>query len=67
VSPRVDPVEPLLVEMRDFCTAVRQRTTPRASPRLGLDVVAVIEAVERSLTNQGERTEVETPRVHAGR
>jgi predicted dehydrogenase len=65
VSPRVDPVEPLLAEMRDFCTAIRERSTPRASPRLGLDVVAMIEAVERSLTNQGERTPVEEAYAHA--
>jgi predicted dehydrogenase len=67
VSPRVDPVEPLLAEMRDFCESVRQRSTPRASARLGLDVVAIIEAVERSLANRGERTPVERPRAYAGR
>jgi predicted dehydrogenase len=65
VSPRVDPVEPLLAEMRDFCESIRERSTPRASPRLGLDVVAIIEAVERSLANRGERTPVERPRAYA--
>jgi predicted dehydrogenase len=67
VSPRVDPVEPLLVEMHDFCTAIRRRSTPRASARLGLDVVATIEAVERSLANEGAQTPVEEPNAHAGR
>jgi predicted dehydrogenase len=62
VSPRVDPVEPLLVEMRDFCAAVRDGTTPRASAEIGLDVVDVIEAVERSLRDGMPQTPAESAR-----
>lgn len=39
VSPRVEPVEPLLRQMEDFCRAVRERVEPRSSAKLGLDVV----------------------------
>lgn len=53
VSPRVDAVEPLHLELADFCSAVRVGSVPRASAALGMDVVRVIEAVDRSLANGG--------------
>ena len=55
VSPRVDAAEPLLLEMQDFCAAVRGLSTPRASGQLGLEVVRIIEAIDRSLAQGGER------------
>jgi len=58
VSPRVDVAEPLFLEMRDFCAAIRDGSTPRASAELGLDVVNVIEAVDRSLARGGEYVDV---------
>jgi predicted dehydrogenase len=59
VSPRVDAVEPLAVELRDFCRAVREGTTPRSSAALGLDVVRMIEAVDESRELGGTRVSVE--------
>ncbi|HET8811932.1 MAG TPA: Gfo/Idh/MocA family oxidoreductase [Gaiella sp.] len=53
VSPQVAPIEPLYRQMEDFCAAVRQRTEPRSSARLGLEVVQTIEAVDRSLQAGG--------------
>lgn len=53
VSPRVDAVEPLRLELADFCSAVRVGSVPRASAALGLDVVRVIEAVDASLVGGG--------------
>jgi predicted dehydrogenase len=58
VSPRVDPVEPLLRELRDFCHGVRGLCQPRSSGAIGLEVVKVIEAVEQSLASGGERVSV---------
>ncbi len=58
VSPRVDPVEPLLLQMRDFCEAIFERRAPRSSASLGADVVATIEAVDHSLSAQGRSTSV---------
>jgi predicted dehydrogenase len=58
VSPRVEIAEPLLLEMADFCAAIRTGSTPRSSPELGVDVVRAIEAVELSLARNGERTDV---------
>jgi predicted dehydrogenase len=57
-SPRVDIAEPLLLEMDDFCSSIRSHSVPRASAALGLEVVQVIEAVDRSLALGGERVAV---------
>jgi predicted dehydrogenase len=59
VSPRVDVTEPLAIELAEFCTAVRGRTEVRSTPELGLAVIDIIEAVDRSLANRGERVLVE--------
>jgi predicted dehydrogenase len=49
VSPRIDSAEPLFLQMQDFCRAVREQVEPRSSATLGLEVVELIEAVDRSL------------------
>jgi predicted dehydrogenase len=53
VSPRVDVAEPLALEFSDFCAAVGERTAPRSSASIGLDVVAMTEAVDLSLSRGG--------------
>jgi predicted dehydrogenase len=53
LSPRVDAVEPLSLELQDFCDAVRNDIVPRSSAELGVDVVRMIEAVELSLGSRG--------------
>ena len=53
VSPRVDAVEPLALEMLDFCAAIRLGSEPRSSTALGFDVVQMVEAVDRSLAANG--------------
>jgi predicted dehydrogenase len=53
VSPRVDAVEPLSLELHDFCGAIREGTTPRSSSEIGLDVVRLVEAAEGSLAAGG--------------
>jgi predicted dehydrogenase len=59
VSPRIDALEPLALELSDFCTAIRYGVEPRSSARLGIDVVRAIEAVERSLESGGGITPVD--------
>ena len=49
VSPHVKPSEPLSLELADFCRAIRTGSEPRSHARLGLDVVRMIEAVDKSL------------------
>jgi predicted dehydrogenase len=58
LSPRVEAAEPLLLELEDFCRAVRTGSTPRSSWQIGLDVVRVIEAVDQSLERDGARVPV---------
>ena len=49
LTPRLDPDEPLRLEVEDFVTAIRHGRQPRSNATLGLDVVRLIEAAELSL------------------
>jgi predicted dehydrogenase len=60
ISKHVEVTEPLLLELADFCTAIRTGSTPRSSAAIGLDVVRMIEAVDMSLGSNGTRVELET-------
>jgi len=55
ISPPISPVEPLQLEMADFCTSVRTGRVPRSSAPLGVEVVRMIEAVDASLASSGSR------------
>jgi predicted dehydrogenase len=63
VSPRVQPVEPLYLELKDFCQAVQTGTGPRSDVQVGLDVVVTIEAAHQSLTGGGGPVAVQEPGV----
>ncbi len=54
VSPKIDAMEPLALEIDDFCTAVLDKAEPRSSPQLGYEVVRTVETIERSLERGGE-------------
>jgi predicted dehydrogenase len=56
VSPRIEVAEPLALELEDLCRAIRTGSTLRSTPQLGVEVVRVVEAAERSLA---ERSRVE--------
>jgi predicted dehydrogenase len=58
VSPHVAAVEPLYVEMQDFCDAIRTGSTPRSSAELGIEVVRMVEGVDASLGAGGARVEL---------
>jgi len=58
VAPQIKPAEPLGLELADFASAIREGTTPVSSPRLGLEVVFALEALERSLHAKGEPVKV---------
>jgi predicted dehydrogenase len=51
VSPRIDAEEPLAVEDRHFIECIRDRTTPVSDAASGIAVVAVLEAIDRSLSS----------------
>jgi predicted dehydrogenase len=67
LSPRIDIAEPLLVELEDFCRAIRTGSEPRSHARLGLEVVKVIEAVDSSLDSRGERVALDLTAPSGGR
>jgi predicted dehydrogenase len=54
IVPRVEAAEPLSLELEDFAHAIRTGAQPRSHARLGLEVVAVIEAAETSLGLNGD-------------
>ena len=47
VSPHIEGIEPMALQVDDFCRAIRSGIAPRSSAQLGLDVVSMIEAAER--------------------
>src|SRR4051794_17125302 len=53
VVPRLDPAEPLGLELADFATAIDSGTVPRSHARLGVEIVRVLEAAHASLTSSG--------------
>ena len=55
VSPHIGAAEPLSLEMNDFCSSIRNGHRPRSHAALGLDVVRIIEAVDRSLAQDGAK------------
>ena len=59
VSPRLDAAEPLSLELADFCRCVRTGEEPRSSWTVGLDVVRMVEAVDRSLQAGGHPVAVD--------
>jgi predicted dehydrogenase len=61
LTPRLEPDEPLRLEMEDFVASIRERREPLSNKRLGLDVVRIVEAAEVSLTLNGSPTALDTP------
>jgi predicted dehydrogenase len=59
LSPKVAATEPLALQLTDFCDAIQTGATPRSSAEVGLDVVRVIESVDRSLDDAGRPVAVE--------
>jgi predicted dehydrogenase len=53
VIPRIEPQEPLRLELEDFARAIRTGDEPRSNLALGLEIVAVVEVAEASLKDGG--------------
>lgn len=52
VSPRIEVAEPLGLELADFCRAIRTGSALRSTAALGVDVVRMVEAADRSLVER---------------
>ena len=55
VIPHIGPNEPLNIECRHFLESIFNHSEPQSSGEVGLKVVRVLEAAERSLANNGSR------------
>jgi predicted dehydrogenase len=53
VIPRVEPQEPLALELQDFANAIRTGEEPRSNIALGLDIVAAVEMAQASMQDNG--------------
>jgi predicted dehydrogenase len=61
VIPRVEPQEPLRLELEDFARAIRTGEEPRSSLALGIEIVAVVEIAEASLRAGGQPLPLPVP------
>jgi predicted dehydrogenase len=53
VIPRVQPQEPLSLELQDFANAIRTGEEPRSNLALGVEIVAAVEMAEASMREGG--------------
>ncbi len=63
VAPFIDYHEPLRVQAEHFLDCVRDRTTPLTDGNSGLRIVAIIEALQRSLRSGGRPQQMVDPSV----
>ena len=58
VIPRVQPQEPLSLELQDFAHAIRTGEEPRSNLALGVEIVAAVELAEASMRDNGAPQEL---------
>lgn len=63
VIPHIKFAEPLRQECQHFLDSIANKTEPRSSGRVGLNVVKVLEAADNSLKNNGEPQNIELEAV----
>jgi predicted dehydrogenase len=61
VIPHIGAAEPLSLELADFAQAILTGGRPRSHAELGYEIVAAVEAAERSLTLDGQPVAIERP------
>jgi predicted dehydrogenase len=54
VAPRLEPAEPLGLELADFARAIQTGSAPRSDASLGLEIVKILEAAHASLSSSGQ-------------
>jgi predicted dehydrogenase len=64
LSPRLDPSEPIVVQLDTFIKAIRGGSGPPEHLRVARDVVAMVEAAEESLFDSGGKAPVDAVLVH---
>jgi predicted dehydrogenase len=65
VSPHIKASEPLVSELTDYCRSILTDSTPESSAELGIEVVKMVEGVDRSFAAHGARVRLDdlTPAV----
>ena len=66
VAPRIEPQEPLSLELADFANSINSGETPRSSAELGLEIVRVLEAADLSLKASGQPLPIVRPTAPTG-
>src|SRR3954470_15552448 len=67
LSPKLETTEPIVTELNDFISGVRQGRAPEGNPALARNVVRLIEAAESSIEERGVPTSVESAASQAVR
>jgi predicted dehydrogenase len=67
LSPKLETTEPIVTELTDFISGVRNGRAPEGNPELARNVVRLIEAAESSIEERGVPTSVEGAVMHSGR
>jgi predicted dehydrogenase len=62
VAPRLEPAEPLGLELADFARAIETGSPPRSDAALGVAIVKILEAAHTSLTSSGQPVALGAPR-----
>lgn len=57
--PKIDTAEPLKLECIHFLDCIEKGETPRSCGEVGLQVVKILEAAEKSIKNKGEEVKLE--------
>jgi predicted dehydrogenase len=63
VIPRVEPQEPLRLELEDFARAIRTGSEPRSNVSLGIEIVAAVEMASASIRDNGVPLALAPPRL----
>jgi predicted dehydrogenase len=61
VAPRLEPAEPLGLELADFAHAVHTGARPRSDAPLGVEIVRILEAAHTSLSASGQPVTLRVP------
>jgi predicted dehydrogenase len=61
IVPRLEPAEPLSLELEDFASAILTGSVPRSDAQLGLEIVEAMEAAHTSLRRNGQPVILEAP------
>ena len=57
--PKVNSAEALSLMAQDFVDSIINNTVPKSDAKIGLDVVKILEAAQKSIKNKGQEIKIE--------